>query len=178
MLPGFQASLSITAESAIARFLNASRENTKLILVSILPRLHVWENPSKSLLSILRITCSWASPFKFMVLRYFNAAGATARHGDDHEPESHLVTNILAACAERKSEVSVFGRDYPAPDGTAIRDYIHGSDLADAHIGSPKLSSKRRQFRIHNPRYRSWSLDSGGDRVRPASNRTGLQSPV
>jgi len=77
-----------------------------------------------------------AYAFRFVALRYFNAAGATAKHGDHHEPESHLVPNILAACAGRKSEVSVFGRDYPTPDGTAIRDYIHVSDLADAHIRS------------------------------------------
>src|SRR5271163_1203188 len=73
---------------------------------------------------------------KFVALRYFNASGATVKHGEHHEPESHLVPNVLAACAGQKSEVSIFGRDYATPDGTAIRDYIHVSDLADAHIRS------------------------------------------
>jgi UDP-glucose 4-epimerase len=73
---------------------------------------------------------------KFVALRYFNASGATAKHGECHEPESHLVPNVLAACAGQKTEVSVFGRDYPTPDGTTIRDYVHVSDLADAHVRS------------------------------------------
>jgi UDP-glucose 4-epimerase len=71
---------------------------------------------------------------KFVALRYFNASGATAKHGEHHEPESHLVPNVLAACTGKKTELSVFGNDYPTPDGTAIRDYVHVSDLADAHI--------------------------------------------
>jgi UDP-glucose 4-epimerase len=74
--------------------------------------------------------------FKFIALRYFNASGATAKHGERHEPESHLVPNVLSACAGQRTEVSVFGQDYPTPDGTAIRDYVHVSDLADAHIRS------------------------------------------
>jgi UDP-glucose 4-epimerase len=73
---------------------------------------------------------------RFVALRYFNAAGATAKHGEHHQPESHLVPNVLAACAAQKAAVSVFGTDYPTPDGTAIRDYVHVSDLADAHIRS------------------------------------------
>jgi UDP-glucose 4-epimerase len=91
---------------------------------------------SKLIMERLLDSYDHAYAFKFMALRYFNAAGATAKHGDHHEPESHLVPNILAACSGRKSEVSVFGTDYPTPDGTAIRDYIHVVDLADAHIRS------------------------------------------
>lgn len=71
---------------------------------------------------------------KFASLRYFNAAGATAHHGEHHEPESHLVPNVLAAALGEKPEVSVFGNRYPTPDGTPIRDYVHVADLADAHI--------------------------------------------
>jgi UDP-glucose 4-epimerase len=70
---------------------------------------------------------------KFVGLRYFNAAGATVNCGEQHEPESHLIPNILAAAAGRRPQVSVFGSTYPTPDGTAIRDYIHITDLADAH---------------------------------------------
>jgi UDP-glucose 4-epimerase len=71
---------------------------------------------------------------RFAALRYFNAAGASERHGEDHEPETHLIPNILAAAAGDKPEILVFGNNYPTPDGTPIRDYIHVSDLADAHI--------------------------------------------
>lgn len=71
---------------------------------------------------------------KFVALRYFNAAGATQRCGEFHEPESHLVPNVLSAASGQLPEVAVFGQDYPTPDGTCIRDYVHVIDLADAHI--------------------------------------------
>lgn len=71
---------------------------------------------------------------KFVALRYFNAAGATARRGEHHEPESHLVPNVLSAAMGEAQEVAVFGNNYPTPDGTAIRDYVHVSDLAEGHI--------------------------------------------
>lgn len=69
-------------------------------------------------------------------LRYFNAAGATAEHGEDHDPETHLIPNVLAVAAGRRNEVRVFGDDYDTPDGTAIRDYVHVVDLADAHLAA------------------------------------------
>jgi len=66
-------------------------------------------------------------------LRYFNVAGATDSLGEMHEPETHLVPNLLRA-ADGLAEATVFGDDYPTPDGTCIRDYIHVSDLAEAHL--------------------------------------------
>jgi len=75
-----------------------------------------------------------AHGLRFMALRYFNAAGATEARGEHHEPESHLVPNVLSVALGEKREVSVFGTDYPTPDGTAIRDYVHVVDLAEAHI--------------------------------------------
>jgi UDP-glucose 4-epimerase len=72
--------------------------------------------------------------FKFVSLRYFNAAGATPRHGEHHQPETHLIPNVLAAALGRLPRVSVFGSDYPTPDGTAVRDYIHIGDLCTAHV--------------------------------------------
>jgi UDP-glucose 4-epimerase len=71
---------------------------------------------------------------KFVALRYFNAAGATERLGELHEPESHLVPSVLMAASGERPELAVFGDDYPTPDGTAVRDYVHVADLADAHI--------------------------------------------
>ena len=70
----------------------------------------------------------------FVALRYFNAAGATERLGERHEPETHLIPNVLAAAQGTLPAVSVFGRDYPTPDGTPIRDYIHVADLGAAHV--------------------------------------------
>ena len=67
-------------------------------------------------------------------LRYFNAAGASERYGEDHEPETHLIPNVLRVAQGRVPSVDVFGTDYPTADGTAVRDYIHVLDLADAHL--------------------------------------------
>jgi UDP-glucose 4-epimerase len=71
---------------------------------------------------------------RFVALRYFNAAGATESLGEWHEPETHLIPNVLAAAQGKLSAVSVFGNNYPTPDGTAVRDYIHVTDLGMAHI--------------------------------------------
>jgi UDP-glucose 4-epimerase len=87
---------------------------------------------------------------KFAALRYFNAAGATKTLGEYHEPESHLVPNVLAVAAGEKSEVSVFGNTYPTPDGTAIRDYVHVTDLAEAHVlALEHLRNKRESIFIN-----------------------------
>src|SRR5437870_4663470 len=67
-------------------------------------------------------------------LRYFNAAGATALCRERHDPESHLIPLVLQAALGVLPEVTVFGSDYPTPDGTCVRDYIHVSDLARAHV--------------------------------------------
>jgi UDP-glucose 4-epimerase len=75
-----------------------------------------------------------AHGLRFVALRYFNAAGATARAGEHHDPETHLIPLALRAAAGRGAALTVFGTDYDTPDGTAIRDYIHVADLADAHL--------------------------------------------
>lgn len=67
-------------------------------------------------------------------LRYFNASGATEQRGEDHDPETHLIPNVLAAALGQRSAVAVFGTDYPTADGTAVRDYVHVADIADAHV--------------------------------------------
>jgi UDP-glucose 4-epimerase len=82
---------------------------------------------------ILR-TYDSAYGLKFVALRYFNASGATGRLGEDHDPESHLIPNVLRAALGKTDNVTVFGQNYPTPDGTAIRDYIHVSDLCAAHL--------------------------------------------
>ena len=75
-----------------------------------------------------------AYDLRFVALRYFNAAGATAQSGELHEPETHLIPNVLRAALGDIPAVSVFGNDYPTSDGTPIRDYIHVADLGEAHI--------------------------------------------
>ena len=70
-----------------------------------------------------------------MILRYFNVAGATERLGEVHRPETHLIPNALLA-AEGGTPLTLFGEDYPTPDGTPIRDYIHVADLAAAHLAA------------------------------------------
>jgi UDP-glucose 4-epimerase len=77
-----------------------------------------------------------AHGIKYISLRYFNAAGAhdSGRIGEDHSPETHLVPIVLEAALGKRPHISVFGEDYATEDGTCIRDYIHVSDLADAHV--------------------------------------------
>ena len=89
---------------------------------------------SKFFMERILETYDRAYGLRFVALRYFNAAGAFENCGEHHEPETHLIPNVLAAAAGHLPYVSVFGDDYPTPDGTCIRDYIHVADLGDAHI--------------------------------------------
>src|SRR5262245_3312033 len=79
---------------------------------------------------------SAAYGLQYVALRYFNAAGASGdgEIGEAHDPETHLIPLVLEAAISPERRVSIFGTDYPTPDGTAIRDYIHVEDLADAHV--------------------------------------------
>ncbi len=81
---------------------------------------------------------------KHVALRYFNAAGADpdGEIGEDHTPETHLVPLAIHAALGRRKNIEIFGTDYDTPDGTAIRDYIHVTDLADAHVKSLKILQK------------------------------------
>ncbi|MEV4442209.1 UDP-glucose 4-epimerase GalE [Streptomyces sp. NPDC049577] len=67
-------------------------------------------------------------------LRYFNVAGAHGRYGERHDPESHLIPLVLQVALGEREAISVYGEDYPTPDGTCVRDYIHVADLAEAHL--------------------------------------------
>src|SRR2546422_710090 len=82
-------------------------------------------------------------------LRYFNVAGASRQLGEDHRPETHLIPIVLSVASGQRSEVQIYGTDYPTPDGTAIRDYIHVEDLARAHLLALE-SVRAGEHRIYN----------------------------
>ncbi len=97
------------------------------------------ESPyGESKLTFERVLASYGTAYglRSMSLRYFNAAGARpdGSLGEDHDPETHLIPLVLRAAAGRGDNVRVFGTDYPTPDGTCIRDYVHVDDLASAHV--------------------------------------------
>ncbi|HKX30446.1 MAG TPA: UDP-glucose 4-epimerase GalE [Blastocatellia bacterium] len=92
-----------------------------------------------------------AYQLRYVSLRYFNAAGASERHGEDHQPESHLIPNVLRAAAGTVNQVEIFGEDYNTPDGTCVRDYLHVIDLADAHLLA--LQALERGSEIYNLGY-------------------------
>ena len=89
---------------------------------------------SKLLLEKVLIWNEKTKGIKAVFLRYFNACGATDRFGEDHDPESHIIPNVLKVALGQKKKVIVHGDDYETPDGTCIRDYIHVRDLARAHL--------------------------------------------
>jgi UDP-glucose 4-epimerase len=108
-------------------------------------------------------------------LRYFNAAGATSRCGEFHNPETHLIPIVLQAAARTRERVEVYGRDYPTSDGTCVRDYIHVVDLARAHIQA---------LSILGDRSATYNLGCGGDGysvlqvIEAARKITGCEIPV
>jgi UDP-glucose 4-epimerase len=80
---------------------------------------------------------------RYASLRYFNVAGALPGRGEAHEPETHIIPLILDVALGRRASINIYGDDYPTPDGTCIRDYIHVRDLADAHILAIKALGER-----------------------------------
>jgi UDP-glucose 4-epimerase len=97
-----------------------------------------------------------AYDLRYASLRYFNAAGASEKCGEDHSPESHIIPIALQVAAGTREFVEVYGDDYPTPDGTCLRDYIHVIDLARAHILALKMLATKGGGHIYN-------LGCGGD---------------
>lgn len=100
---------------------------------------------------ILERMLSWLERIhglRFAALRYFNAAGATAERGEDHSPETHLIPLVLEVALGQREQITIFGDDYPTDDGTCVRDYIHVSDLAQAHILA--LDALKEGSRVYN----------------------------
>lgn len=116
-----------------------------------------------------------AHGLRYASLRYFNAAGATEKCGEDHDPETHLIPITLQAAAGKRAHVEIYGDDYPTEDGTCIRDYIHVVDLARAHILALDVLSERSAI---------YNLGCGGDGysvrevIETARRVTGKEIPV
>jgi UDP-glucose 4-epimerase len=112
---------------------------------------------------------------RYACLRYFNAAGASRRFGESHEPESHLIPIILQTAMGKRRVVEVYGDDYPTRDGTCVRDYVHVIDLARAHILALGILDARSDV---------YNLGCGGDGytvlevIEAARQVTGLEIPV
>jgi UDP-glucose-4-epimerase GalE len=113
----------------------------------------------------------------FAALRYFNAAGASpdGTIGEDHDPETHLIPLVLQAVLGQRPAVTVFGTDYPTPDGTCIRDYVHVDDLAEAHLLALEALAPGKQLR--------YNLGTGGGHsvrevIRAVEEVTGKPVPV
>ena len=109
---------------------------------------------------------------KFVSLRYFNAAGASAKFGEDHRRETHLIPNVLKVALGQKPHVEIYGTDYDTPDGTCIRDYIHILDLSHAHL-----------LALHSEKSGFYNLGTGGgssvrEVIESCREVTGRQIPI
>ena len=118
---------------------------------------------------------SQAYNFRYVALRYFNAAGATEHCGEWHDPETHLIPIVLQVAAGQRPHVEIYGDDYPTPDGSCVRDYIHVVDLARAHILALNILDQKSAI---------YNLGCGGDgySVREvidiAREVTGMEIPI
>lgn len=126
---------------------------------------------------ILEDVAAADSEFRYAALRYFNACGCDAdgEIGEDHDPETHLIPVILHAALGLREKLTVFGTDYPTPDGTNVRDYIHVSDLADAHIQAMDALDSQKVIRCNLGTGRGFSVK---EIIETAEKVTGRTVPV
>jgi UDP-glucose 4-epimerase len=123
--------------------------------------------------SASKLAVEHALPFyrhlKTVILRYFNAAGATKNHGERHEPESHLIPLALEVAEGLREHLVVHGTDYATPDGTAIRDYVHVQDIAAAHVHALTIDEPFTVYNIGSGT--GWSVDEVVKACRRATGR-------
>ena len=107
---------------------------------------------SKQMIEQILSDYAHAYDFRFASLRYFNAAGADpeGQLAECHEPETHLIPLILQAAAGVRKSIAIYGRDYPTPDGTCVRDYVHVSDLCAAHLLALKTLFDGKKSSVYN----------------------------
>ena len=108
---------------------------------------------------------------RFAALRYFNAAGATPGRPERHDPETHLIPIVLEVAAGRREQVAIFGTDYDTPDGTAVRDYVHVADLADAHVRAVSAVEDNPSLTCNLGNGRGFSVAEVVDAVRRVTGR-------
>ncbi|MBU4503274.1 MAG: UDP-glucose 4-epimerase GalE [Proteobacteria bacterium] len=133
---------------------------------------------SKLMVEDILQECDKAHGLRYISLRYFNAAGAdeTGTIGENHNPESHLIPLVLKAAKGEKKNITVFGTDYPTKDGTCIRDYIHVTDLAQAHLLAMDVLENGESSNIYNlGNSHGYSVK---EVIETARQVTGLQIPV
>jgi UDP-glucose-4-epimerase GalE len=118
-----------------------------------------------------------AYPFGYCALRYFNASGASPEGtiGEDHDPETHLIPLVFQAAMGQRPHIEIFGTDYPTPDGTCIRDYIHVDDLAEAHILALGKLGPGSQLKFNVGVGKGYSVR---EVIRTAEEVSGLKVPV
>jgi UDP-glucose-4-epimerase GalE len=118
-----------------------------------------------------------AYPFGYCALRYFNASGASpdGTIGEDHDPETHLIPLVFQAAMGQRPHIEIFGTDYPTPDGTCIRDYIHVDDLAEAHILALGKLGPGSQLKFNVGVGKGYSVR---EVIRTAEEVSGLKVPV
>jgi UDP-glucose-4-epimerase GalE len=130
-------------------------------------------------LAVERALADYAAAYDwgFAALRYFNAAGAHpgGTIGEDHDPETHLIPLVLQAVLGQRPNVTILGTDYPTPDGTCIRDYIHVDDLAEAHLLALEALAPGKQLRFNLGTGRGYSVR---EVIRAAEEVTGKKVPV
>jgi UDP-glucose 4-epimerase len=108
---------------------------------------------SKNILERMLLWLDRTKGMRYACLRYFNAAGASEERGEQHNPETHIIPLVLQVALGQREQFSIFGDDYPTPDGTCIRDYIHVVDLAQAHILALRaLDGGSRTYNLGNGR--------------------------
>ncbi len=104
--------------------------------------------------AMLERALSWyerSAGLHYAVLRYFNVAGATERFGEHHEPETHLIPMLLSVALNKRTNITLFGTDHSTPDGTCVRDYVHVTDVAQAHIlALAALDQRSRTYNLGN----------------------------
>ncbi|MBN1972000.1 MAG: UDP-glucose 4-epimerase GalE [Sedimentisphaerales bacterium] len=116
---------------------------------------------------------SLTGKLNFAALRYFNACGAgnSGKLGEDHRPESHLIPLTIQAAMGKRSEIKIFGKDYPTPDGTCVRDYVHIEDLCRAHLLALKKLDNIQELRCNLGNERGHSVREVIETVKKISGR-------
>jgi UDP-glucose-4-epimerase GalE len=130
-------------------------------------------------LGVERALADYAAAYRwgYAALRYFNAAGASADGaiGEDHDPETHLIPQVLQVALGQRPHIEVFGTDYPTPDGTCIRDYVHVDDLAEAHLLALERLEPGKELRYNLGTGRGYSVR---EVIRTAEEVTGKSIAV